>query len=212
MTRRSLVGPAAVLASLAGVVMGLSLAFMSPEVAADRWSYPQTPTHFTWMQIGFVIQHIPCILALAAATCAVGRSRTGRIGWYVGIAGMALLTINEGLAITARDQASDSPLASIIGSLYGVGTLMIAIGLMVGGVAAIRARIWSKAEGFLMFALGAWLLVPTLPVLIIWPNEPSRIVLSLWVMGFGALGIVITRRATSASWRRGHDDGTVRSA
>lgn len=195
MSTRSAIGLATVVAGLAGVIMGLSLAFMTPEVADDRWSYPQTATHFTWMQLGFVIQHIPCIVALLAATVAVGRSRTGRISWYGGIAGMALLTVNEGFAIAARNQPSDSALATTIDSLYGVATLLIAIGLVAGGLAATRAGIWSKPESWLLVLLGAWLLVPTLPVLLIWPQETSRIVLSLWMVFFATLGVVITRRS-----------------
>lgn len=196
MTPARSIGIAAVVAGVVGAVMGLSLALMTPEVTEDRWSYPQSPTHFTWMQIGFVVQHIPCVLALVAATVAVGRSTTGRISWYVGIAGMALLTVNEGLAVVARNQATDSPLAATIGGIYGLGTLLTAIGLMVGGMAAVRARIWGRPAAWLLFFLGAWLLVPTLPVLIMWPLEPSRIVLSLWVLLFAALGVVIMRRSS----------------
>ena len=188
------IGVAAVVAGVAGAVMGLFLAFMAPEVTDDRWSYPLTPTHFTWMQIGFVVQHIPCVLALLAATVAVGQTTKGRIAWYVGVAGMALLTMNEALAILARDEATASALAGTIGAIYGFCSLLIAIGLMVGGAAAVRAGIWGKPESWLLFILGAWMLVPAVPVLIIWPLEPSRIVLSIWVLLFAALGVVITRK------------------
>jgi len=196
MTRSKTIGTLAFVAAIAGAGMGLYLTFMTPEVSDDRWSYPQTATHFAWMQVGFMLQHIPLILGLLAATVAVGPSRVGRTGWFVGIAGMVALTVNEGLAILPRHQASDSALAGTIGALYGVGTLLIAVGLMIGGMGAVKAGIWRKAESWLLFLLGGWLLVPALPVLIFWSLEPSRIVLSMWMLLFAGLGWALVRRSS----------------
>lgn len=185
-------------AGLLGAASGLYLAFMDPSVADDRWSYPQSPTAFAWTQSWFALQHLPLILGLAAATPAVGSSRAGRTGWYTGLVGMVLLTVNEALAVLARDDAADSSRAGVIGTIYGISTLLIAVGLMIGGAAAVRARVWAKAEAWLLFGLGAWLLVPTLPALFL-SFVGARLAISGWMLLFAILGWVLVRKGSTTA-------------
>lgn len=189
-----LIGALCLVAALLGVASGLYLAFVDPAVADDRWSYPQSPTEFAWTQAWFVVQHIPLILGLVVARVAVGSSRVGRAGWWVGVAGMVLLTVNEALAILARDDAMDSSLASTIGGIYGAATLLVAVGLMVGGAAAIRAGVWERPEAWVLFVLGAWLLIPTMPALIL-SFVGARLAIAGWMLLFAVLGWVLMRKA-----------------
>jgi len=182
------------------------LAFIDPAVASDRWSYPQSPTAFAWTQSWFVVQHIPLILGLVAATPAIGASRVGRIGWFGGVAGMVILTVNEALAILPRNDGTDSSLVGAIEGIYGIGTLLIAVGLMIGGAAAVRARIWTKAEAWLLFALGAWLLVPTLPALFL-SFLGARLTITGWMLLFALFGWVLMRKDSSVTV--GHPGGRL---
>ena len=179
-------------AALLGAASGLYLAFIDPAVASDRWSYPQSPTAFAWTQSWFVVQHIPLILGLVAATPAIGASRVGRIGWFGGVAGMVILTVNEALAILPRNDGTDSSLVGAIEGIYGIGTLLIAVGLMIGGAAAVRARLWTKAEAWLLFALGAWL-VATLPALFL-SFLGARLAITGWMLLFALFGWVLMRK------------------
>jgi hypothetical protein len=188
-------------AALLGAVSGLVLAFMDPSVADDRWSYPQSAGAFAATQSWFVVQHIPLLLGLVAAVPAIGASRVGRWGWFVGCAGMVILTLTEALAILPRDEAADSSLVGTIEAIYGAGTLLIALGLMVGGAAAIRARVWSRFEAWVLFALGAWLIFPTLPMLSL-SFMGARLSITGWMLLFAVLGWVLVRRSSSVAVRR----------
>jgi hypothetical protein len=105
---------------------------------------------------------------------------------------MVILTVNEALAILPRNDGTDSSLVGAIEGIYGIGTLLIAVGLMIGGAAAVRARLWTKAEAWLLFALGAWL-VATLPALFL-SFLGARLAITGWMLLFALFGWVLMRK------------------
>ncbi|UUZ61536.1 hypothetical protein [Nocardioides sp. B-3] len=131
------------------------------------WSYPQGPGEFATTQLFFAVKDVGLILGLMALWwCgAVPRTRLGRIGRVVTMSGMVGLTITEVLAIIPLRQTVDSTAAGTMGALYGLGTIVVGVGLIIAGIAAARDGAWTGWRRWLPLVLGVWLFVPTMPAL-----------------------------------------------
>ncbi len=194
-SRTRMAGLACLLAGLLGAAGGIYLALRTPLVSEDMWTYPQRAGgEFATTQTMFALTHVGMLLGLLAlGWCgAVPPGRAGRIGRAVALAGMALLTINEFVAITVAGERSDSTSAGNVGAVYGVASLMIAVGLIVAGIAAIRGGTWSGWQRWLPLVLGVWLIVPTMPALAL-DADAARVALGVWALLFALLGWVLWR-------------------
>lgn len=194
-------GIACLVGSLLGAAGGTYLALRTPLVGDDMWTYPQRAGgEFATTQTLFAITHIGMILGLIALWwCgAVPPNRLGRIGHAVAVSGMVVLTINELLAIIPAGQARDSSTAGTIGAIYGIGTILIGLGLIAAGIAAVRDGLWSGWERWLPLVLGIWLFVPTMPALFI-EGDVARLALTGWALLFAVLGWVLWHRNPTAA-------------
>ena len=205
MTRRiEMAGLACLFAGLLGAAGGIYLALRTPLVGENMWTYPQrVGGEFATTQTIFAVTHLGLILGLLALWwCgAVPRNRFGRIGNVVAVSGMALLTINELVAISVAGQAKDSAAAGTVGAIYGVASIMIGLGMIAAGVAALRDGEWSGWQRWLPLVLGIWLFVPTMPALVI-EGDIARLALTGWSLLFAALGWVLWRHDSPAASRQ----------
>ena len=60
-------GQLCLLAGVLGAASGVYLAFASPAVPEEMWSYPQTPEAFTGTQAWLAVQHLGLLAGLFAA-------------------------------------------------------------------------------------------------------------------------------------------------
>jgi hypothetical protein len=202
-SRTELAGIACLVAGLFGAATAIYLAFRSPLVGEDMWTYPQRAGgEFATTQTIFALVHIGMILGLLALRwCgAVPATRLGRIGHVVAVAGMAGLAINELLAISAAGQASDSAAAGTIGAIYGFVTTMIGLGMIIAGIAVVRDGVWSGWQRWLPLVMGIWLFIPTMPALFV-EGDVARIALGIWALLFALLGWVLWRGNPTAASR-----------
>jgi hypothetical protein len=195
-TRRiEVAGLACFVAGLLGAAGGIYLALRTPLVAEDMWTYPQRAGgEFATTQTIFAVTHLGMILGLLALWwCgAVPHNLLGRIGHVVAVSGMAFLTLNELVAISVAGQATDSASAEIVGALYGVATIMIGLGMITAGIAAVRDGEWSGWQRWLPLMLGTWLFIPTMPALFL-EGDVARLALAGWALLFAVLGWVLWR-------------------
>ena len=194
-------------AGLLGAVSGIYLAAVSPVVGDDQWSYPLSPTGFTWIQIWFVIQHVGLILGLLAVWSAgvVGRSGLARSGHVLAVGGMVGLTLTEAVAIAARHDDMDTTLVAVLGAVYGVVSVASGIGLVLEGVAARREGVWDGWRGWLLLALGVWVFVPMIPALAL-SFLGARLAITGWMLLFAALGWALIRPSSSRGGNVGDAD------
>ncbi len=195
-TRRiEMAGLACFLAGLLGAAGGIYLALRTPLVGEDMWTYPQRAGgEFATTQTIFAVTHLGMILGLLALRwCgAVPYNRLGGLGHVVAVSGMALLTINELVAIRVAGEATDSASAGTVGALYGVAAIMIGLGMIAAGIAAVRDGEWSGWQRWLPLVLGTWLFVPTMPALFV-EGDLARLALAGWALLFAVLGWVLWR-------------------
>jgi hypothetical protein len=186
-------------AGLLGAASGIYLAVVSPAVGDDQWSFPLTPTGFTWIQVWFVIQHVPLIFGLVAVWSAgiVGRSGLGLSGHVLAVGGLAGLTVTELAAIAARHDDMDTTRVAVLGAVYGVVSVTAGLGLVLQGVAASREGVWTGWQRWLLLVMGVWVFVPMIPALAL-SFLGARLAITGWMLLFAALGWALVRPRSHA--------------
>jgi hypothetical protein len=176
------------LAGVLGAASSAYLAFASPSVPEDMWSYPQTPEAFAGTQIWFAVQHLGLLAGLLALwwSGAAGSARLGRIGHAGAVAGIVGWTITEVVAIAARYDTNDTTAAGLLAASYGLFSLLIGVALILEGAAVLKARRWDGWRRWLPLALGIWILV-TLPAFGL-SVEAAQFAIVGWMLLFAALG------------------------
>ena len=180
------------IASLVGAASALVLIAWEPQVSDDRFSYPFDASSFTVAQLFFALQHaamVPLFLGLLI----LGRRHASiglRIGTWIGLVGLVLLTVVELVAITAREAAIDDSTGGLVGAMYSLPMLLLGIGPVVAGVAALRVRLFEGPARWLLLALGIYVFVVMFPA-VFGPMVAGRIAIGVWLLGYAALGLVM---------------------
>ncbi len=186
---------------VAGIIGGLQagLVLAWPEQVSDnRFSYPFGEAELVVAQISFFLQHLPLIAGVAALLWlpAVRASRVARIAVRGATIGLILLAINELVAISAYNTATDSNRATRVENLYGPPVMLIGISLLVAGVALLRQGTAGWQDGrwmpALVLILGVYVLVPLTPA-IMGSFTAGRLGIGGWMLLFAALGYGLTR-------------------
>lgn len=199
-----------IVAGLVGAAAGVFLVVVEPAVAEDRYSYPLSPGGFAAIQAFFGVHHLGLLAGLYGLwrSGAVGDSRSGRWGATGAIAGMGLLTLTEFVVISAADAAYPSAQTDVMDMLYGVSSLVVAVGLIMVGVAVMRAGRWRGWHRFVPLALGVYVIVPMGPLLMA-SHDLARFGIGGWMLGFAALGWALVATAADGGSPRSHTEQTV---
>lgn len=190
-----LAGTLTIAAGLTGVLAGAALAVWPREVSADQFSYPLGPTSHVAFQLFFAVHHLG-LLAGLVALAAVARpvaSRATRSGMVLAVVGMVGLTVMEAaVAFLGVGITVDSSRGQLLGSLYGVASMMIGLGLVVAGVGLARRPVFAGSSRWLPLALGVWVFVPMTPALFA-PMVWGRLAIIGWMLLFAVLGLQLRR-------------------
>lgn len=195
-SRIRLFGRLCLWAGVLGAASGIYLAIVPPSVGPERYSYPLGAAGFEAIQLWFGIQHVGLILGLLALlTCgALGTARYGRIGLYGALAGLVVLTGTELWAIGAAEAVVGSAQTAALDRGYGIATTLAGIGLVVAGIAVLRAGAWTGWRRSLPLALGVYVFVPMFPAML-GPFVAARLAISGWMALFAVLGWALLREA-----------------
>jgi hypothetical protein len=100
--------------------------------------------------------HVLVILGLIgfARSGVTGAGRGARLGPALAIAGTALLAAGELASIPIRHAYTTDTSAWLVGLVYGLGCLLMAIGFLTAGAATLRARVWQGWSRFAPLAVG----------------------------------------------------------
>jgi len=132
-----------------------------------------------------------------ARTGGAGGGRGGRTGIGVAMVGTALLLAAELASIPVADQRVDDTGAGLVGALFGVGTLLSAVGLLAAGVATAGAARWDGWRRFAPLATGIALMV--LLVLVMTPALAAGV--ALYGIGLTAIGVAVSTQPAPAPVR-----------
>lgn len=155
---------------VAGVaVQGLVIPFT--DVSDDRFSYPWSPSALIWVSLLYAVFHVLIAYGLWEVRDRA-TTRAGRGGLALAAGATLLLLAGEIASIPMRDRLlEDSTVGLVTGLLFGLGTLISAVGMLVAGIAEVRARrtpfsVAVLASGVVTAALLGLILTPVMALAI----------------------------------------------
>jgi len=179
-----------------GVAGAANAAIVEPAVAEDRFSYPFGPTAFITWAVFFFLQHVALVGGLYGfvRSGATGTGRMGRWGGWGAVVGMGGAAVAELVSISGVDSARSSARADAIGVVYGFASVLIGVGLVLAGIAVIRAQRWHRWARIVPVLLGIYVFVPLTPALLVSRDPVGRIAIAGWMVGFAVLGWALVRK------------------
>ncbi|HEX6198584.1 MAG TPA: hypothetical protein VFZ37_21955 [Jiangellaceae bacterium] len=181
-----------------GVLMlGVSAftAFPPDGVPDDQWSYPQTPSQLLAISFVLAIAHVLSAAGFLGAKRlgVAGEGRAWQLGFAGATAGLIALAFCELLSGLIAEQPLDSDEAAIVGTLFGVSSLLFAAGAITAGIGILRANRWSGWERWLVLATGVVIVVLVTPANATGALMFRWVALALWSVLFIPLGLQVTR-------------------
>ncbi len=133
-------------------------------VSDDQLSFPWAGTTAVTTSLIWGITQVLLVVGLASVLrSGVAPTRAGRAGGRLAVAGAALYVVAHALSLVGYDAAMDEPIAVVVLVCFGVGTVLTAVGLIIAGVVARRAAVWTGWRRHTLLALGLWM-VAMLPL------------------------------------------------
>lgn len=166
----------------------------STDVPKDQWSYPWssgTSITFSLVAAGSQLLLVVGVLGLRRSGVA-GTTRTAGLALWAALAGTALIVIGHLASIPIRDDLVDEGWPHVVEAVFGLGTVLFAIGFLVVGRATIRAGIWRGWRRFTPLAIGVWSVV--LIGLQLTPALPTAV--AVYALSFLALGVALSTQPT----------------
>jgi hypothetical protein len=187
-------GQLIVVAAFAGAVGGLVTGFIPTDVEPSQYSYPYTPTGFLVAEIVFALNHVLILVGMfgISRSGVLGDRTFGHTGVWISVVGWALLTLCEVGSMTLANSVAPTPRTETLGMGYGVATVLTGVGLVLAGVAIARQGAWAGWARFVTLACGIAVFIIVIPG-VFGPFLAGRLVLTLWMLMLGALGLALIR-------------------
>jgi hypothetical protein len=133
----------------------------STTVSDDMWSYPWSSDALVPISLLWAFAHLLIIAGLLGfrRSGMAGPSRTAATGLALAVIGTSLLLVGELASIPFRYEHIDDTGPGIVGGVFGIATLLSAIGLLMGGKATLRAGQWRDWRRFTPLVAGIWTLI-----------------------------------------------------
>jgi len=162
------------------------------DVSDDMWSYPWTSGALVAVSLLYAVFHLLIAIGLVGfgRSAVAGRSQTARVGVTTAVAGTALLLVAELASIPIRDVTLDDTAAEVVGALFGLGTLLSAVGLLLAGKATLSASLWEGWRKYTPFGAG----IVTSALLVIAFTETLAGGIALYGLSLLAMAIALYTR------------------
>lgn len=185
-------GWAALFAGVFGVVAAVFLIFVPPAVPATVFSYPLTAAGHLLVQVVFGVHHLVAAFALWAFWRAglAGSTRFAAVTGIVAAVIFALFGVWEVVVGAFGSEPYPSPTTDTIDAVYGTLSLLVALSLVLFGVAAARARVLGPVSRWIVLSFGAFLIVPGLPLLAA-GFTAGRLAIAAWLLILAWLGLAM---------------------
>ncbi len=194
-TRLPAYGAACVASGVLGLVAGAVTLLYDPAVSSDQWSYPFSTSAQWVISVGLAITHVLSALGFAGVLLARphGDSRAATITLRVAVVGFLLLAVAEVLSGAIGGEGISSSAAGWVGALFGISSLLTAVGGLVAGTVIVRAARWHGLGAWMVLASGIVMIVLVTPANVAGDLVPRTVALILWSLTFIPLGRALAR-------------------
>lgn len=196
--RRPVLGALVIVAAVLGALYAAGLLAVPPAVPVEQWSYPLAAVPFAAGQVFIGLHHLVLAAGLFAAwrLGLAGTSRFAAVGGISSTVAMALFGVLEIGAGAAGEESATSEIAGLLGGLYGVATIVLAVASILFGVAILRARAWAGATRLTVLVSGIFLIIPMIPAQ--FGPFPLRMgAIAIWSLLYLGLGFGLRRGRVS---------------
>jgi hypothetical protein len=158
--RRAAVGMmvAAAATAVAGAVLQFGLQ-PAADISDDMWRYPWSSSgaFVAFSVVSATIHGLVAFGVLAFGRSGVaGRSRAATVGVALAVAGTLLLLVGELASIPIRNAEVSDTSAGIVGGVFGLASILSAVGFLLAGRATLRAGVWHDWRRFTPLVTGIW--------------------------------------------------------
>lgn len=139
---------------------------------------------------GFLLQALIHVAELAGV---IGLLLAGAVGaGWLGRIGLGAAVVGQVLLVVAELTFPGSPDLSI--ALFGVAPLLSALGMVLAGIAVLRAGLWAGWRRFTPLLVGLWSIVVLTPAIIVSGGPPAPLALwgiASWDLTWLLLGVAV---------------------
>ncbi|MCW2759220.1 MAG: hypothetical protein JWO46_2966 [Nocardioidaceae bacterium] len=188
-------GAACTASGVLGVATALATVLWSPAVPDTQWSYP-FPLGVQWVvSLVLAVTHLLTAAGFLGVLAArpYGASHAASVALRVAVVGLVLLSVAEILSGAIGRSDVDSSAAGVVGSVFGVASLLNALGAVVAGVVIVRAGRWQGLGAWMVLASGLVLILLVTPANLAGSETFRTIALTLWSLTFIPLGLSVAR-------------------
>jgi len=117
----------------------------SSSVSTDRWSFPFGARAHVLLAVLWACSHALLFVGLNGIRRSglVGERRAGVAAINLSLAGTTLLGVGEIASMWLANAKADAGGAVAVGSVFGLGTLLTAIGMVIVGIIVVRDGRWT---------------------------------------------------------------------
>lgn len=130
----------------------------STTVSDEMWSYPWSSDALVPVSLLWAVAHVLVAVGILGLqrSAVTGPTRAGRGGLWVALVGTGLLFVGELGSVAISDARVEDTSAMIIGTFFGVGTLLSAVGFLLAGTATLSAATWRGWRRYAALITGLW--------------------------------------------------------
>lgn len=176
------------------VVIGTFTLAYPPSVDSTTWGYPFQPVVHIVVSILLVISHLLKAYGFVGLSFLDGATRVTRWSLLVAVLGFVVVAVCEGISAALVGVPIDSAAAVNLNNAYGVGSMLLAIPSMIGGIAIIRRRLLDGFGRWSVFLSGAFMVFVVTPVLIMGRAWPAYLALTGWSIFYIWIGVALGRK------------------
>lgn len=153
-------GAACVAGGLLGVLISIvQVVYATSSTTPDElWRFPWSSGTYVVVGLLWCASHVLVMAGLVGLWRSGhgGPSRLAAAGAALALAGTSLILAGEIAGLTIGSRREDSTAAGLVGAVYGVGTLMAAIGLALFGRQVLRIASWAGWRRWVPLAVAGW--------------------------------------------------------
>jgi hypothetical protein len=161
----------------------------STSVSDQLWRYPwSTRTAvIAWVVFGAMEALVLTGVLAYQRSGAAGSGRAARVGLPLTVVGTALIVVGHFASLPIRNQTIHETGAQVVSGIFGAGTVVSAVGLVLAGWATLRAGVWQDWRRYVPLTIG----VVTVALVGLGLTKALPTGVAVYSLGFAALGFAL---------------------
>ena len=193
-------GWAALIAGILGAAAAIFLIVVPAAVPETVFGYPPTPAGHLFVQTVIGVQHLLAAVALWALwrSGLAGPTRFAAVSGCVAAGIFALFGVWEFIVGAFGNEPDPSPTTDLLDSGYATFSILVAVSLVIFGIAVVRARALGGVSRWGVIVFGIFLIVPGIPLLSL-GFLAGRVVIGAWLLILIWIGWAMLRSAKTTA-------------